>query len=181
MATTETSSTHAAPEGGHGGGAFPPFETETFASQLLWLVITFGLLYALMSRVALPRVAAVLDTRADKLAGDLDEAQRLKARADEAGAAYDKSLADARANAKDIAQKNRDALNVESDKRRKILEAELHKKLEASDAALRKRTAEAMGNVRGIAADAAAAIVERLTGRAPEPKAVELALDRAAR
>jgi F-type H+-transporting ATPase subunit b len=121
----------------------------------------------------------VLDNRADKLAGDLDEAQRLKARAEEAGAAYDKALADARTNAKDIALKNRDALNAESDKRRKVLETDLHAKLEASDAALRKRTAEAMGNVRGIAVDTAAAIVERLTGKAPDRATVEGALDRA--
>ena len=65
------------PQEGHHGG-FPPFESHTFGSQLLWLAITFGALYFLMSRIALPRVASILETRSDRIASDLGEAQRLK-------------------------------------------------------------------------------------------------------
>jgi F-type H+-transporting ATPase subunit b len=176
MAGPVTGSTQAAPEGAHAGG-FPPFESHTFASQLIWFAITFGLLYLLMSRVALPKVAAIIESRSSRLASDLDEAQRLKSRSEAAGEAYAKSLAEARAKAKDIARDTRSALNAETETRRKALEAELHAKLEVSEAALRTRTAEAMGNVRSIAADTAAAIVERLTGRTPDRAALEAALD----
>ena len=57
---------------------FPPFDPATFGSQLFWLVILFGLLYILMSRVALPRVGAILEERDNRIAGDLAEAARLK-------------------------------------------------------------------------------------------------------
>ena len=63
------------------GGAkpqFPPFNPETFASQMLWFAITFVLLYFLMSRVALPRVGAIVVARAGKIADDLAAAQKLK-------------------------------------------------------------------------------------------------------
>jgi F-type H+-transporting ATPase subunit b len=177
MAQPATGSTQAAPEGAHGGGGFPPFQSETFASQLLWLAITFGLLYVLMSRVALPRVASVLEKRTARLANDLEEAQRLKTRSEEATEAYEKSLAEARNRAKAIAQETRDKLNAESDTRRKALEAELGAKLEGAEATLRTQTGQAMSNVRGIAVDTAAAIVERLTGRAPDRARIEAALD----
>jgi F-type H+-transporting ATPase subunit b len=175
--TAHTTSTGAPPPGEH-GGAFPPFASETFASQLLWFAIAFGLLYYLMSRVALPRVGAIMEARENRIASDLAEAEQLRSESEAAGAAYEKSLNDARAKAKAIAQEMREALTAEADTKRKALEAELHERLAASDATIRARTAEAMTNVRGIAADTAAAIVERLTGRAPDRATVEAALDR---
>jgi F-type H+-transporting ATPase subunit b len=158
--------------------AFPPFQTETFASQLLWFAIAFGLLYWLMSKLALPRIADILENRTNRIAADLDDAQRLKDESDAAGAAYEKSLGNARAKAKALAQETRDALLAESDARRKVIEAQLAEKIAASESAISARTAEAMASVRGIAADAATAIVERLTGTAPERASVEAALNR---
>src|SRR5438477_13060171 len=85
------------------GGGFPPFQSETFASQLLWLAITFIALYLLMSRVALPRIGTILDKRKGRIDGDLAEAARLKDQSDAAIAAYEKSLADARSRAQTLA------------------------------------------------------------------------------
>src|SRR5262245_677707 len=84
-----------APNAGHGSG-FPPFEKDSFASQILWLVIVFVALYLLMSRIGLPRVDSILESRRKHIEGDMSEANRLKGEADEAMAVYEKSLADAR-------------------------------------------------------------------------------------
>ena len=174
MATPTNTST-GAPET---KGAFPPFASETYASQLIWFAIAFGLLYYVMSRIALPRVAAVMETRSQRISADLAEAERLRAESEAAGAAYEKSLNDARTKAKAIAQEMREGLAAEADTRRKTLEAELNDRLTAAEATIRTRTTEAMQNVRGIAADTAAVIVERLTGQAPDRRTVEAALDR---
>ncbi len=160
--------------------AFPPFESHTFLAQLVWLALAFGLLYYLMSKVALPRIQGILHDRASRLASDLDEAQRMKAEADAAGAAYEKSLRDAQASAREIAQTTRNQLTAEAEAKRKSLEAELNAKLAASEATLRDRTEQAMGNVRAIAGETAAAIVERLTGKAPDQASLDRALDRTA-
>src|ERR671916_2738602 len=126
MATPTTTSTGATPQA---KGAFPPFASETYASQLLWFAIAFGLLYYVMSRIALPRVAAVMENRSQRIASDLAEAERLRAESEAAGAAYEKSLNDARAKAKAIAQQMREALTSESEAQRKRLEAELHDRI----------------------------------------------------
>jgi F-type H+-transporting ATPase subunit b len=80
-------------------GAFPPFDTSTFAGQIFWLVITFGLLYWLMSKVALPRVSEILEQRKARIESDLAQASQTQADADAAAAAYEKTLSDARAGA----------------------------------------------------------------------------------
>lgn len=161
------------------GGAFPPFESHTFLSQLIWLALSFGLLYYLMAKVALPRMQAILEARSSRLSADFGEAQRMKDEADAAGAAYEKSLSDAQAKARTIAQDTRNALSRKTETKRKQLETELNEKLNAAEATIRTRTAEAMGNVRTIAGETATAIVERLTGQAPDAGVVDRAFDRA--
>jgi len=164
----------------HGAIAFPPFESATFASQIFWVLISFAVLYFLMSRIALPRIARVLDERHNKITGDLAEAQRLRAESEEAVTAYEKALADARANAQAIAHQAREEMAAEFEARRKALEADLNQKIASAEETIRANAAAAMANVRDIAAEAAATIVERLTGAAPARAEVDAALDRAA-
>jgi F-type H+-transporting ATPase subunit b len=174
-----TKATTEAPGGAHDGAKapFPPFNSETFASQLIWFAIAFVLLYVLMSRVALPRVGAIVEARAGRIADDLAAAQKLKDETDAAIADYEKKLADARTNAQSIAGQTRDKLTAEADVRRKTLEAKLHDHLlDAEKTILQTKTA-AMSNVRSIATDAASAIVERLIGNKPDQASVTDAVD----
>src|ERR1700740_1888205 len=92
---------HTEAEGGHGGG-FPPFESSTFASQLVSLAIAFVALYLIVSRIALPRVGGVIDARQDAIDGDLQAAQKLKEESDSALKAYESELAAARSRAQTI-------------------------------------------------------------------------------
>jgi F-type H+-transporting ATPase subunit b len=158
-------------------GAFPPFETSGFLAQIIWLALAFGLLYYLMDKVALPRLRGILHDRAERLRSDLDKAQAMKSEADAAGVAYEAALRDAQNKARDIAQATRNQLAAEADAKRKALEDELNTKLAASESTIRSRTQAAMGNVRAIAGETAAAIVERLTGQAPDAASLDRALD----
>jgi F-type H+-transporting ATPase subunit b len=169
--TTHTTAIEHVPKSEEHGG-FPPFDAHTFASQLIWLAIAFVLLYALMSRLALPRVAAIIENRQKKIDGDIAEAGRLKTQSDDAVAAYEKALADARARAQAIANDTRDKQAAEAETRRKALEDELNGKLAEAEKTIAATKQAAMSNVRGIAEDATRAIVERLLGTAPSDKAV---------
>jgi F-type H+-transporting ATPase subunit b len=157
-------------EGGH--GAFPPFQSQTFASQLVWLVIAFVLFYVLMWKLALPRVASIIEDRQKRIADDLAEAERLKQQSDAAVAAYEKALADARARAQTIANETRAKQQAQADATRKTLEDGLNAKLADAEKSIAATKQAAMANVRAIAEDAARAIIERLIGAAPSDKAV---------
>ena len=159
------------------GGAFPPFESSSFASQLLWLAITFALLYFLMSRFAAPRIASILDVRSDRIATDLAEAQRLRAETDASIASYEASLTAARASAQKIAVETRAAVDAEAATKRKAIDAELAERLAAAERQIAGTKAQAMGNVRAIAIDATAAIVAQLAGSEPAAADVESAVD----
>jgi F-type H+-transporting ATPase subunit b len=160
-----------------GHSAFPPFQSEHFPSQLLWLAVSFVLLYALMSRIALPRIGAILAERSKLIGDDLAAAERLKEQSNAAHAAYEKSLADARGRAQTIASSTRDKQAAEAEAKQKQLEAKLHERLTAAEQSIASTRSSAMGNVRSIAAETAAAIVERLIGKAPADHEVAAALD----
>ena len=169
---------HTAADGGH-KGAFPPFEKDTFASQLVSFAFAFVLLYVVVSRFALPRMGAVLSARQDAIDGDLSEAQKLRDESDAALKAYEAELAGARGKAQAIGTEIRDKLNKSAEADRKTLEDRLAARLADAEATIARTRSAAMANVRSIAADAAGAIVQRLTGTAPDARAVDGAVDAA--
>jgi F-type H+-transporting ATPase subunit b len=157
-------------------GAFPPFQSETFPSQLVWLTVTFVLLYVLMSKVALPRIGSILADRSRRISDDLAQAQRFKEKSDAANVVYEKSLADARSRAQGIASATREKHASEAEATHKTLDAQLHERLAAAERSIAATRTSAMTNVKTIAAGAASAIVERLIGKAPADHEVAAAL-----
>jgi F-type H+-transporting ATPase subunit b len=154
-----------AAEGGH-KGAFPPMDATTFPSQIFWLVIFFGLLYLLMSRLALPRMAAVLDKRHSTIEGDLATANALKNETEAAIQSYEKALADARAKAQGIAAETRARMTAEMDAERGALENKIAAKTAEAETRIAAAKASAMKDVAEVAAETAAEIVSQLTGAA---------------
>src|ERR1043165_7996352 len=171
VATTEH-----VPASEHGGG-FPPFQKETFASQIFWLVIFFVALYLVISRIAVPRIGGILEQRTNRIEGDFAEAQRNREQSEAALADYEKAMADARGRAQAIGAEIREKVHGEAEENRKALEGRLNAQLAESEKSIAATKSAAMANVRGIAVDAASAIVERLTGTAPAAPAVAAAVD----
>jgi F-type H+-transporting ATPase subunit b len=148
-----------------GAASFPPFDQSTFAPQLVWLAITFGLLYLVMSRVALPRVASVLGERRERIQRDLADAERLKAETDAALKSYEKSLSDARGKAQGMAKDLRDRLSGDMDRARRQVDDANAVKLAETEARIADTKAQALASVDQMAAETAAVIVEQLTGQ----------------
>jgi len=159
-----------------GQSTFPPFQSENFPSQLVWLVVTFVLLYVLMSRIALPRIAGILADRDKRIADDIGAANRFKEQSENAHAAYEKALADARSRAQSIANATREQQAAAAEATNKQLEAQLHERIAAAEQSIAASRTSAMSNVGSIASDTAAAIVERLIGQTPPAHEVAAAV-----
>jgi F-type H+-transporting ATPase subunit b len=159
-----------------GHTAFPPFQSEYFPSQLVWLTISFVLLYALMSRIALPRIGGIMAARGKVISDDLAAAERLKEQSNAAQVVYEKALADARSRAQGIASATREQQARETEDLHKRLDAQLHERLAAAEQSIAKTRGAAMGNVKAIAADTASEIVERLIGQRPREEEIAAAL-----
>jgi F-type H+-transporting ATPase subunit b len=154
----------------------PQLNPLDWAPQLIWLVITFGVLYLLMKRVALPKIGSVIEMRQGRIAGDLEAADKLRRETQEAIAAYEQALAEAKARAHGIVQEARNKLKDEVAAERTELEQDLAAKSAEAEARILEAKVSALKDVNAVASETAAEIVQRLIGIAPTKPEVAAAV-----
>lgn len=167
----------AAAEGEHAKKGLPQLNPDSFASQIFWWAVTFGLLFWLMSKVALPRVAEVLEARQEKISNDLEKASALKAEAEGVMQAYEKALAEARGNAQKQIAASVAASDAEAARRNTELGTSLAGKTRDAEARIQAAKQEALSNLSSVAAEAALAATERLSGAVLSPDAAAAAVE----
>jgi F-type H+-transporting ATPase subunit b len=155
------------------------FTTPLTISQVVWGAIIFVVLYLLASRFALPRVASVLEERANNIARDLESAQQAKTRSDEAAAEVTAATAKARAEAQAAITAALDEANAAAATQAATLNAQLEKQLHDAESRIAAARASAMGALRQVATETAGTVIARLTGAAPEPSLLDGAIARA--
>lgn len=163
-------------EGVGPGKIFPPLDPGTFAPQLIWLALTFGLLFLVLKRVALPRIGEVIEERSERIKRDLQQAETLKVETAAALASYEQALAEARAKAGGIVKEMRDTLKTEIEAERAKVEAQLAAKLADAEALIAQTKDKALASVGEISSDVAGAIVARLLGQEVSKDEVQRAL-----
>lgn len=142
----------------------PQLEVSTYISQIFWLVVCFSILYYLLSKKALPRVAEVLEARADRIRADLDEAQRLKKDAEDALGRYEQVLTEARNKAQAQVAETEAKLQADAADAQAKLDAKLAKQVGEAEARIAKASADALKDLDDAAVSTAQAAAERLAG-----------------
>jgi len=148
----------------------------SFTNQIAWLLVTFFLLFLVVWRTVLPRVTAVLEEREEKIATDLDSAERLKAEAEEVKAAYEVAVTTARAKAQELVLGAKDTIQADIAKAQADLDAKLNAKAEEAEARIAKVSSEALASIDTVASEVAAEMVVKLSGVEAEEKAVKSAV-----
>ncbi|WP_299968093.1 F0F1 ATP synthase subunit B' [uncultured Roseobacter sp.] len=170
MATETTSADAAASAPG-----MPQLDFSTWGNQIFWLVITLVVIYMVLSRVALPRIAAILAERQGTITSDLAAAEDLKSKAKDAEAAYDKALIDARAEAQRIVAEAKADIQKDLDKAIAAADAEIAEKSAESEKAIGEIRAGAMAAVKEVAGETAQAIVSAM-GANPDAAEIDAAV-----
>jgi F-type H+-transporting ATPase subunit b len=158
----------------------PQFNPEFYPSQIFWLAISFGLLYLILSRVALPRIGEVIEERRDRIQRDLDSAERLKAETEKALADYEKALSDARGNANAMAREMRTKLSAEVDNERGRVDNQIAAKIGEAEKRIAATKEKALVSVNEIATETAGEVVRKLIGEPVGADEVKKALQPAA-
>jgi F-type H+-transporting ATPase subunit b len=155
------------------------FKNPLTISQVEWMVVILLVLYFLLSRWALPQIGKVLEHRAATISADLDAARSAKAQADEAVAALNKTMHDARAKAQAEITQAVDAAKEAARANAAALQAKLDAQLEASEKQIAAAQEAALAAIKPVAADTAAEILARLTGQTPDKAALSPEIDAA--
>ncbi len=178
MASSETVGEYAADTAKSGGG-MPQLDFDTWASQIFWAAIALFLLYQILSKKIMPRIAGALEDRHHAIADDLDSAATLKAKAEDAQKTYQQALADAKARANEIADKTRADIQAQIDEANAKAEAEIAARIAEGEQRIGAIRAEASRNAKQIAGETAQAIVEKLAPGSSDAGTLSAAVDRA--
>ncbi len=160
----------------HGSSGLPQLDFTTFPSQIFWLVVSFIVLFQLMNKVALPRIASVLEERADAIADDLDRAEEFRRKAAEAEEAYQQALAEARSKAQAIAAETRAEIQKDVNAAMARADAEISARAGESEKRIREIRDSAIAAVREVATDTAGAVVDKILPDAMDTEAVTAAV-----
>ncbi|NJO55424.1 MAG: F0F1 ATP synthase subunit B' [Rhodospirillales bacterium] len=155
----------------------PQFDPAVWPPQIFWLVVSFVLLYVLMARVALPRVASVLEDREFRINESLRKAEALRKQAEEAASEYEKLMADARSKAQEQLHTARERAEAEATARHAQLQERLAKQVEDAETRIEAARGEAVANIREVAIAITGAAVERLIGEASDKRSVTSAVN----
>ena len=156
--------THSAAEAS--GPGMPQLDFSAWGNQIFWLVITLVVIYIILSRVALPRIASVLAERQGTITNDIAAAEDLKAKAQDAEAAYDKALIDARAEAGRIVAETKAGIQADLDKAIATADTKIATKAAEGEKVIAEIRAGALDNVKVVAKDTAKEIVAAMGGKA---------------
>ena len=154
----------------------PQIETATFASQIFWLIVAFVTLYYLLSRRALPRLTEVLEARQDRIAADLDEAERLRREAEAALASYEAVVAKAHEQAHALLAESQTRVQAETARRQQELDARLSAQLSEAEAEIDAARQSALRELEEAAVTVAQTAVEHLAGIKVAKKTAQSAL-----
>jgi F-type H+-transporting ATPase subunit b len=172
--------TSTAPAEKHKSG-LPQLNVNDFAPQLVWLALTFGVLYWLMSRIALPRIADIIEARNERIANDIDSATQAQKKAKQAEIEYEDRLKSARERAHSIAQEKKEAFQAETQARQSEVESQIAARMKEAEERIEAARKSAMNEVRTIAADASGEILRQLLGQDVSAKKLAANIDRIAR
>lgn len=142
----------------------PQLEFADFAPQIVWLAITFVVLYLILARGALPRIASVLDERERKVQGDVERAEKMKAEAEDALAAYERTMAEARAAAQSEMRKAAQAVAAEATAQERTLGAKLAEQSAAAERSIAAAKQAAVADLQKMAGEIAGAMAGKLAG-----------------
>jgi F-type H+-transporting ATPase subunit b len=166
------------PAGAAGSGGLPQLDVTTFPNLIFWLVIALVAIYMIVTRIAQPRIGGVLSERAGTITNDIAAAEELKLKAKEAEAAYNKALADARAEAGRIVAAARAEIQAEVDVATAKADAEIAARAAESEKRIGAIREGALAAVREVAADAGREIVSALGIKADDKAVADAVAER---
>jgi F-type H+-transporting ATPase subunit b len=175
MAKMPLTATTAPPPGSEGG--FPPFKTESYPSQIFWLVITFVLLFVFVWKVVVPRIGGMIITRKRRIAEELAKAEEDRREAEATWTTYQNAIIEARQQARSLIEETRTHVRADVERAEKAADSQADDAIAQAEARLTQLRAQAREQIRRAAQDAAQSIVSRLIGETVSPDEAAAAVD----
>ena len=145
-------------------GGMPQLNPEFWFSQIFWLIITFGIMFILLSKLVLPKISENLETRKAQILENIEAAEKQREESDNKIKEYEKLILNSKNEAKDFFNRAREEILKDIDKKRENLEKEINKEINKVEKEILDLKNKSPEKIRKIAIDTSSDIVKQLIG-----------------
>jgi len=155
----------------------PQLELEYFAPQIIWLVISFTVLWVLMAKLALPRIGLILEERQKRISDNLAMAENLKLDADAEIEAYETAISEGKEQARLIISEAIKSSASEAEKQTQELNMAISKMLKEAEERIESAKSLAIENIESSAVEITSDIIEHITDKEIQETEVKVAVE----
>ena len=140
----------------------PQLNPEFWIAQIFWLILIFSSLYLIVWKIFLPRITYSIENRKSRIVNDLDEAQKLKEKAEGKLKEYNEIIEQSKKEARKIIDDNKKKLNQDIANNKKKFNSEIEKELIAAEKEIENLKKSSILNISNIAAETSAEVIKQI-------------------
>ena len=145
-------------------GGMPQLDPEFWFSQIFWLVITFGILYLVLSKLILPKISDNLETRKSQILDNLELAEKQRNESEAKLKEFDNIILKSKIDAKTLFNESRKKLLEDINKKRQKLEEEIDKEVKIVESEINELQKKSPEKINKIAIETSADLIDQLIG-----------------
>ena len=145
-------------------GGMPQLNPEFWVSQIFWLIITFGVLYVILSKLILPKISANLELRKLQISDNIEAADKQRKESESKLKEYDEIIFKSKIEAKNIFNKVREKALKDIHVKRENLDKQIDEEIKKTEEEINKLKLEAPLKINKIAIETSSELVKKLIG-----------------
>ena len=158
-------------------GGMPQLNPEFWISQIVWLVITFGALYVILSKVILPKISNNLESRRSQILENIEIAEKQREESEEKLKEFDKIILNSKLEAKNLFNEARQKVLNEIDKKRSEMEKNLEEEISSAEKEIQSLNNNSTENIKKIATETSLSLIQQLIGEEINKESISSVVD----
>ena len=145
-------------------GGMPQLNPEFWVSQIFWLIITFGILYVVLSKLILPKISTNLELRRSQISDNIEAADKQREDSETKIKEYDEVISKGKTEAKNIFNQAREKALKDINSKREVLDKQIDEEVKKAEEEINKLRLEAPAKINKIAIETSSELVQKLIG-----------------
>ena len=145
-------------------GGMPQLDPEFWFSQIFWLIITFGILFIILSKLILPKISENLEIRKSQISENIEAAEKEREESENKIKEYEKIILDSKTEAKNYFTKAREKILKDIDKKRERLESEINEEINKAEIEISELVIKSSEKINKIATETSSDLIKQLIG-----------------
>ena len=145
-------------------GGMPQLNPEFWVSQIFWLILTFGILYVVLSKLILPKISNNLESRKSQILENIEAAEKQREDSETKLEEYEKIISKSKLEAKNIFSQSREKVLKDISAKREVLDKQIDEEISKAEQEINNLRESAPDKINMIAIETSSELIQKLIG-----------------